>query len=110
MRLILAFLATLQVVAATPPNIVFILADDLGYGDLACYNPDSKIPTPNLNKLASEGMRFTDAHMVTTGSFFLLDDGVTQIIILALSALVWTRHHANIGRLSNGTETKIGAK
>ena len=47
---------------------------------------------------------------VTTGSFFLLDDGVTQIIILALSALVWTRHHANIGRLLNGTETKIGAK
>lgn len=47
---------------------------------------------------------------VTTGSFFLLDDGVTQIIILALSALVWTRHHANIGRLLNGTETKIGVK
>lgn len=66
MRLILAFLATLQVVAATPPNIVFILADDLGYGDLACYNPDSKIPTPNLNKLASEGMRFTDAHSPAT--------------------------------------------
>jgi glycerol-3-phosphate acyltransferase PlsY len=47
---------------------------------------------------------------VTTGSFFLLDDGVTQIIILLLSALVWTRHHANIGRLLNGAETKIGAK
>jgi glycerol-3-phosphate acyltransferase PlsY len=47
---------------------------------------------------------------VTIGSFFLLDDGVTQIIILALSALVWTRHHANVGRLLNGTETKIGAK
>jgi len=47
---------------------------------------------------------------VTTGSFFLLDDSVTQIIILLLSALVWTRHHANIGRLLNGTETKIGAK
>ena len=47
---------------------------------------------------------------VTTGSFFLLDDGVIQIIILMLSALVWTRHHANIGRLLNGTETKIGAK
>ena len=47
---------------------------------------------------------------VTTGSFFLLDDGVTQIIILMLNALVWTRHHANIGRLLNGTETKIGAK
>ena len=47
---------------------------------------------------------------VTTGNFFMLDDGVTQIIILLLSALVWTRHHANIGRLLNGTETKIGAK
>jgi glycerol-3-phosphate acyltransferase PlsY len=47
---------------------------------------------------------------VTAGSFFLLDDDVTQIIILLLSALVWTRHHANIGRLINGTETKIGAK
>jgi glycerol-3-phosphate acyltransferase PlsY len=47
---------------------------------------------------------------VTTGSFFLLDDGVTQIIILLISALVWTRHHTNIGRLLNGTETKIGAK
>jgi glycerol-3-phosphate acyltransferase PlsY len=47
---------------------------------------------------------------VTTGSFFLLDDGVTQIIILLLSALVWTRHHANIARLLNGTETKIGVK
>ena len=47
---------------------------------------------------------------VTTGNFFLLDDVITQIIILALSALVWTRHHTNIGRLLNGTETKIGAK
>jgi len=44
------------------PNIVFILADDMGYGDLACQNPQSKIPTPNLDRLAAEGMRFTDAH------------------------------------------------
>ena len=48
------------------PNIVFILADDLGYGDVACYNPDSKIPTPNLDKLASEGVKFTDAHSPST--------------------------------------------
>ncbi|HUT25298.1 MAG TPA: arylsulfatase [Sumerlaeia bacterium] len=47
---------------AKPPNIVFILADDMGYGDLACQNPESKIPTPNLDRLAREGMRFTDAH------------------------------------------------
>lgn len=45
-----------------PPNIVFILTDDLGYGDIACQNPESKIPTPNLDRLASQGVRFTDAH------------------------------------------------
>jgi arylsulfatase A-like enzyme len=44
------------------PNIVFIMADDMGYGDLGCYNAESKIPTPNLDRLASEGVRFTDAH------------------------------------------------
>ena len=44
------------------PNVVFILADDMGYGDLACQNPESKIPTPNLDRLAWDGMRFTDAH------------------------------------------------
>jgi len=48
--------------AASQPNIVFILADDLGYGDLGCYNPQGKIPTPHLDRLAREGMRFTDAH------------------------------------------------
>ena len=48
------------------PNIIFILADDLGYGDPACYNTDSKIPTPNMDKLASQGMRFTDAHTPST--------------------------------------------
>lgn len=44
------------------PNIVFILADDLGSGDLGCYNSDSKIPTPAFDELAASGMRFTDAH------------------------------------------------
>jgi len=44
------------------PNIVIIYADDMGYGDLNCQNSKSKIPTPNLDQLASEGMRFTDAH------------------------------------------------
>jgi len=45
-----------------PPNIIVILADDMGYGDVGCYNPDSKIPTPNMDRLAAEGIRFTDAH------------------------------------------------
>lgn len=44
------------------PNIVYILADDMGYGDMECNSPTSKIPTPNLNRLATQGMRFTDAH------------------------------------------------
>ncbi len=44
------------------PNIVYILADDLGYGDVHYQNPDSKIPTPNLDRLAHRGRRFTDAH------------------------------------------------
>ena len=44
------------------PNIVIIYADDLGYGDISCQNPESKINTPNIDALANEGIRFTDAH------------------------------------------------
>lgn len=46
----------------TPPSIVIILADDMGYGDPGCYNKDSKTPTPHIDRLAKRGMRFTDAH------------------------------------------------
>src|ERR1043165_4696534 len=46
----------------TPPNIVFLLADDLGYGDPGCYNKESLIPTRHMDRLAAQGMRFTDAH------------------------------------------------
>ena len=51
---------------ADKPNIVFILCDDLGYGDISCFNPQGKIRTPHVDRLAAEGMRFTDAH--TTSS------------------------------------------
>ena len=44
------------------PNIVFILADDLGYGDPGCYNRESKIPMPAVDRMAARGVRFTDAH------------------------------------------------
>lgn len=48
--------------AAEPPNVVLVLADDLGYGDIGANNSASKIPTPNIDRLAAEGIRFTDAH------------------------------------------------
>lgn len=51
---------------APRPNIVIILADDLGYGDVSCYNDQSKVPTPRIDRLAREGIRFTDAHSPCT--------------------------------------------
>ena len=57
--------ATAALAAAVPdnrPNIVYVLADDLGWGDLECYNSRSAIHTPNANRLATEGMRFEDMH------------------------------------------------
>lgn len=55
--------AQILVAESSPrPNIVFIMVDDMGYGDLGCYNRESKIPTPNIDRLAGQGMRFTDAH------------------------------------------------
>ena len=46
----------------THPNIIYILADDMGYGDVSALNPDSKIRTPNIDRLAAEGLACTDAH------------------------------------------------
>ncbi|MDG1895134.1 MAG: arylsulfatase [Fuerstiella sp.] len=48
--------------AATNPNIVFIMADDQGFGDVSALNPESKIPTPNIDRIANEGMIFSDGH------------------------------------------------
>lgn len=72
--LLLLFAAVTSVAADTAaavaqpqlPNIVFILADDLGYGDVGCYNPEAKAPTPNLDRLAKEGLLFSDAHSPST--------------------------------------------
>ena len=64
MRALLCLLFPVALLAADrPPNIVIILADDLGYGDIRAYNPTrGKIATPHLDRLAAEGMRFTDGH------------------------------------------------
>lgn len=48
--------------ADSKPNVIYILADDLGYGDIGCLNPEGKIATPHADRLAAEGMIFTDAH------------------------------------------------
>src|SRR5580765_4238891 len=44
-----------------PPNVVILYADDLGYGDVSCYGA-TRVQTPNIDRLAQEGLRFTDAH------------------------------------------------
>lgn len=59
---LVACLPTFAADSPARPNIVYILCDDLGYGDVKCLNPDGKIPTPNMDRLAAAGMRFTDAH------------------------------------------------
>jgi arylsulfatase A len=56
------FATVLAAADSRRPNIVILLADDMGFGDLAIQNPESKIATPNLDRLAREGTRFTDAH------------------------------------------------
>ena len=48
--------------AVAAPNFLIILADDLGFGDVGAYRSKVTLPTPHLDRLASEGMRFTDAH------------------------------------------------
>jgi arylsulfatase A-like enzyme len=66
--LILSFLLSAlcgftQAAEPSKPNILLIPADDLGYGDVQCYNPErGKIPTPHIDRLAKQGMKFTDAH------------------------------------------------
>lgn len=61
--LLLVAVVAAQAEPAARPNVVVILADDLGYGDVQCLNPErGKIRTPHLDRFAAEGMRFTDAH------------------------------------------------
>ncbi len=73
-RYLLLFLASVFLLVAPAvakdftklPNILIIYADDLGYGDLSCYNPESAYETPRLDLMAAEGIRFTDAHSPST--------------------------------------------
>jgi arylsulfatase A-like enzyme len=61
--LLAALLLAVPAIAGEKPNLVYIMADDLGFGDVQCLNPDrGKIPTPNIDRFASQGMTFTDSH------------------------------------------------
>lgn len=86
--------------ASTPPNIVFIFADDLGYGDLGCYGA-TDIKTPHIDRLAAEGMRFT--------SFY-----VSQSVCTASRAALMTGSHANrvsmSGALNHTSTTGLNSK
>jgi len=59
--ILILFLISCSTPKENPPNIILIMADDLGYGDISCFGSDF-IQTPVLDKLASEGIRFTDYH------------------------------------------------
>ena len=69
-KFLLSFFCVLQgfhdSIAQGLPNIIIIYADDLGYGDLSCYNQKAAYYTPNLDRLASEGVMFTDSHSPST--------------------------------------------
>ena len=97
------------------PNVLFILSDDIGYGDLGCYG--GLLPTPNLDRLAAEGMRFTDAHSpaalcapsrfgMLTGSYpYRSDSPGGAWNISSPSIFTDSRGYTNDGRLITVGET-----
>jgi arylsulfatase A-like enzyme len=82
------------------PNIVIILADDMGYGDVGVLNPDSRIPTPHLDRLAGEGLIFTDAH--AAGSYC-----VPSRYGLLTGRYMWRTRLGSGGNLANFAGTLI---
>lgn len=93
---------------AKKPNVIVMLADDLGIGDLSCFNPDSRLHTENLDRLAAEGMRCTDAHassaLCTPSRYGLMTgrynwrSALKQVVIMG-----YTRHLIEDGRATLGT-------
>ncbi|MGB0579165.1 MAG: sulfatase family protein [Limisphaerales bacterium] len=91
--------------AQTAPNIVIILADDMGYGDVGALNPESRIPTPNLDQLADDGLIFNDAH--SAGSYC-----VPSRYGLLTGRYMWRTRVGSGGNLANlaGTLIEPGRK
>jgi arylsulfatase A len=103
--LVLTVLAARNDAAAAPseprsPNILIILADDMGYGDVGILNRESRIPTPNLDRLAREGLIFTDAH--SSGSYC-----VPSRYGLLTGRYMWRTRLGSGGNLANFAGTLI---
>jgi len=98
----LALLASLSAVACTQkekqmPNIVFILADDLGYGDLSCYG-QQKFTTPNIDRLARDGMLFTQHYAGSTVSAHQTSTGLPGMACCShniMRDLLFLHHHVH---------------
>lgn len=90
------------------PNVILIFADDLGIGDLSCFNPDSQIQTEHIDELAAQGMRYTDAHatsaLCTPSRYGLLTGRYNWRSALKYAAVTgYTRHLIEDGRETLGT-------
>ncbi|MCC5835997.1 MAG: sulfatase-like hydrolase/transferase [Opitutales bacterium] len=98
--------------AEKKPNIVLIYADDLGYGDLKSYNPNSKIPTPHFNQLAEEGLRFTDGKSSAGpyGDFVFETDDVCGRLITALKESGQNENTIILFTADNGAEAYAYAR
>jgi arylsulfatase A-like enzyme len=111
--------ASLVAAVARPPatpNIVLIVADDLGFGDTGCYGA-TKIPTPNIDRLGQQGLRFTDAHATSatcTPSRFALLTGEYPWrkkgtgILPGDAALIIDPHHSTLPSILKGAGYRTG--
>ena len=94
---LLSVIASMHVRAEQiPPNVVFILADDLGYGDLSCFG-QKKLQTPNIDRLSREGMKFTDHYSGNT------------VCSPSRACLMTGQHPGRVHCRGNGDESVIAA-
>lgn len=120
--ILLTLVPCLNAHEAKSPNIVYILADDLGYGDVSANNPEGKIRTPAIDSLAAAGMRFTDAHTpssVCTPTRYGIMTGqycwrtpLTQKVTWSFGRVFLDRQRETIGKLlqKNGYTTGVVGK
>ena len=118
--------ATMSARPPQPPNIVLVLADDTGYGDVGCYNPECATPTPHVDRLAAEGIRFTDAHSpcalctptrygLLTGRYFWRPPGAHSLVMPYEPPVIDAREahprvDARAARLPHGVHRQVAPR